>query len=50
MGVCVELRKQIVMAKIIVIDDEKSIRSTLKEILEHEGFEVDVAPDGAEGL
>ena len=38
------------MAKIIVIDDEKSIRSTLKDILEHEGFEVDVAPDGAEGL
>jgi two-component system nitrogen regulation response regulator NtrX len=38
------------MAKILVIDDEKSIRSTLKDILEHEGFEVDLAPDGAEGL
>ncbi len=38
------------MAKILVIDDEKSIRSTLKDILEHEGFEVDVAPDGTEAL
>ena len=38
------------MAKILVIDDEKSIRSTLKEILEHEGFEVDTAEDGAEAL
>ena len=38
------------MARILVIDDEKSIRSTLQEILEHEGFEVDTAPDGAGAL
>ncbi|MFN8153748.1 MAG: sigma-54 dependent transcriptional regulator [Bacteroidia bacterium] len=38
------------MAKILVIDDEKSIRNTLKEILEYEGHEVQDAPDGLEGL
>ncbi|MBW6497389.1 MAG: sigma-54 dependent transcriptional regulator [Bacteroidales bacterium] len=38
------------MARILVIDDERSIRNTLKEILEYEKFEVDVAEDGFEGL
>jgi DNA-binding NtrC family response regulator len=38
------------MAKILVIDDEKSIRGTLKEILEYEGYEVDLASNGPEGL
>lgn len=38
------------MAKILVIDDEKSIRNTLKEILEFEKHEVQDAADGAEGL
>ncbi len=38
------------MVKILVIDDERSIRNTLKEILEYEKFEVDVAEDGFEGL
>ncbi|MFM1745178.1 MAG: hypothetical protein RLZZ630_1115, partial [Bacteroidota bacterium] len=38
------------MAKILVIDDEKSIRNTLKEILEFEGHDVQDAPDGLEGL
>lgn len=38
------------MAKILVIDDERSIRSTLKEILEYEKFEVELAEDGLEGL
>ena len=38
------------MAKILVIDDEKSIRDTLKEILEYEDHQVDVAEDGEEGL
>ncbi len=37
-------------AKILVIDDEKPIRSTLREILEYEKFQVDEAPDGAAGL
>jgi len=38
------------MAKILVIDDEKSIRDTLKEILEYEDHSVDLAADGEEGL
>jgi two-component system nitrogen regulation response regulator NtrX len=38
------------MAKILVIDDERSIRATLKEILEYEKYEVDLAASGPEGL
>jgi two-component system nitrogen regulation response regulator NtrX len=38
------------MANILVIDDEKSIRSTLKDILEHEGFNVELASNGPEAL
>jgi DNA-binding NtrC family response regulator len=38
------------MAKLLIIDDEKSIRKTLREILEYEKFQVDEAPDGTEGL
>ncbi|MBL7892957.1 MAG: sigma-54-dependent Fis family transcriptional regulator [Bacteroidia bacterium] len=38
------------MAKILVIDDEKSIRKTLREILEYEKYIVDEAADGNEGL
>lgn len=37
------------MANILLVDDEKSIRKTLKEILEYEGYTVDEAQDGAEG-
>lgn len=38
------------MSKILIIDDEKVIRSTLREILEYEKFEVSEAKDGEEGL
>ncbi len=38
------------MANILVIDDERSIRNTLKEILEYEKFSVDLAENGIEGL
>lgn len=38
------------MAKILIIDDEKSIRSTLKEILEYEKHSVETAEDGPSGL
>jgi two-component system nitrogen regulation response regulator NtrX len=40
----------IAMPNVLVIDDEKSIRSTLREILEYENFKVEEAGDGAEGL
>ena len=36
--------------KILIIDDERSIRNSLKEILMDEGYEVDVAEDGTLGL
>ena len=36
--------------KILIIDDERSIRNSLREILSDEGYEVEVAEDGAEGL
>jgi DNA-binding NtrC family response regulator len=36
--------------KILVIDDERSIRNTLKEILEFEGHTIATAEDGKQGL
>ncbi len=38
------------MAKILIIDDEKAIRNTLREILEYESYSVDEAANGEEGL
>jgi DNA-binding NtrC family response regulator len=38
------------MSKILVIDDERSIRNTLREILQYEKYEVDDAADGPDGL
>jgi len=38
------------MAHILVIDDERSIRNSLKDILEYEKHEVALAASGAEGL
>lgn len=38
------------MAKILVIDDERAIRNTLKEVLEFEGYVVEVAENGKQGL
>lgn len=38
------------MSKILVIDDQKSIRNTLKDILEYEKHEVVLAENGPQGL
>lgn len=38
------------MAKILVIDDERSIRNTLKDILDFEGYTVVLAENGKQGL
>lgn len=38
------------MAKLLIIDDERSIRSTLREILEYENYEVDDIDNGIDGL
>ena len=37
------------MSQVLVIDDEKSIRKALSEILINEGYKVDEAIDGLEG-
>lgn len=38
------------MAKILIIDDERSIRNAIREILEYEKFTVDEAEDGLSGV
>lgn len=38
------------MPRILVIDDERSIRNTLKDVLEYEKYEVDLAEDGPAGI
>jgi DNA-binding NtrC family response regulator len=41
---------RVIMARILIIDDEDPIRSTFSEILEYEGYDVDTAENGKEGL
>ena len=38
------------MANILIIDDEKSIRRTLREILEYEKYKIEEAENGLDGL
>ncbi|MBN2595983.1 sigma-54 dependent transcriptional regulator [Labilibaculum sp.] len=38
------------MSKILIIDDEKSIRNTLREILSYEDYEISLAENGLEGI
>jgi DNA-binding NtrC family response regulator len=38
------------MPRILVIDDERSIRNTLKDVLEYEKYEVDLAEEGVAGI
>lgn len=38
------------MSRILIIDDEKSIRNSLKDVLEYEGHEIVEAENGIEGL
>lgn len=38
------------MPKVLIIDDERSIRNAIREILEYEKFEVDEAEDGLSGV
>lgn len=38
------------MATVLIADDEKSIRKTLREILEYEGYKVDEAEDGGQAF
>ena len=36
--------------KVLIVDDERAIRNSLKEILGDEGYDVDTAEDGAAAL
>ena len=36
--------------RILIVDDDDTIRSTMKAILEDEGYEVDLAASGKEGI
>jgi two-component system, NtrC family, nitrogen regulation response regulator NtrX len=38
------------MPKILIVDDEELIRDTLKDILEHEGYQVEEASDGFQAV
>lgn len=38
------------MSRILIVDDEKSIRSTLKDILSYEKYKIDEATNGEEGF
>src|SRR6202012_4681014 len=38
------------MAKILIIDDERAIRNTLREILEYENYIVEDVDNGVDGL
>ena len=37
-------------AKILIVDDDETIRTTMKAILEEEGYKVDLAGSGKEGI
>jgi len=43
-------RKRSAKKRILVVDDDEIIVTLIKEILEEEGFKVDIAGDGMEGL
>jgi DNA-binding NtrC family response regulator len=38
------------LARILVVDDDEDIRTTIEAILENEGYQVDLATDGKEAI
>jgi DNA-binding NtrC family response regulator len=45
-----EVTQVVEKAKILIVDDEKSVRTTMKAILEDENFEVDTATNGKDAI
>jgi len=43
-------KKNKTMTKILIVDDERSIRNALKEILEYEKYKIDLAEDGEQAM
>jgi CheY-like chemotaxis protein len=37
-------------SRVLVVDDDKAVRAAIKVVLEHNGFDVVVAPDGRSGI
>src|SRR5580698_4048195 len=46
----INLKEKKPMPNILIIDDERSIRKTLSEILSYEGYKIEEAVDGEDGL
>ena len=38
------------MARILIVDDEKAIRKTMREILEYESYQIEEADNGVDAL
>jgi CheY-like chemotaxis protein len=38
------------MSRVLVVDDDKAVRTAIKTVLEHNGFDVVVAEDGRSGI
>jgi DNA-binding response OmpR family regulator len=38
------------MSRVLVVDDDKAVRTAIKTVLEHNGFDVVVAADGRSGI
>jgi DNA-binding response OmpR family regulator len=38
------------MSRVLVVDDDKAVRTAIKTVLEHQGFDVTVAEDGRSGI
>jgi CheY-like chemotaxis protein len=38
------------MSRVLVVDDDKAVRTAIKTVLEHHGFDVTVAEDGRSGI
>ncbi len=45
-----EIKQEEIKPKVLIVDDERGLRIGTKRILQSEGYEVDVAENGTEGI